>query len=231
MRVIDRPLYDQIMKAKLTMVAYHQFPVGTASIPYIAQDHANVDNFTVRPSIENSDFVNKVDMLLSEAGNRCFTEFRFNREAVRCEVEGISYPIYFVAFGQQRIITRAIDPDRSSKEILIFDHVKHTAIMSDIKIERNIAKPPLTLKMRQKGPSGKFAIFYEMKDGDSVFFPEEKLDKVRSGVSTHKTTAKWPKEKRDTWEFSFAEVEEGTPKVKGVRVWLDVKKKTDLTGE
>lgn len=229
MYIQDRPIYDKILAAKrITILSYHTYPVGTTSKPYIAQDTANVFNQTHRPSIENSALVNKVDLLINEGIALCFYSSRSNKEAVCCQIGGIDKPVYFVAYDLQRIFCWEISDRRGSKTVLIQE--KNRQIMPEIKIEKNVPKPIMGVHtFRSKKGSGPYAVLGRMGDGDSVFIPAEAaiaegtVDEAKMRVSAFKTAAKWTPEMRINREFTFAEVDEGTPPIKGVRIWLDYK--------
>ena len=119
MEIFDEELYKKIMRGNKKIVAYYTYPVGTVADTYIAEDEVPMPdgwNESLHDNPINSDLVNAVDFLLNTAHRYMGRQHRDNKEAVKCEIDGIDEPYYFISYDSRRIIASSINTSRGSTE-------------------------------------------------------------------------------------------------------------------
>lgn len=116
MELFDEELYAKIKRGNKKIVSYFSYPVSTNARYYVVEEEAEVYNESMLEEPLNSDLVNMVDVILNKAHRLMGRQHRDNKEAVKCEVEGVEQPIYFIGYDSRRIIATWIGTHRGSKE-------------------------------------------------------------------------------------------------------------------
>lgn len=115
MEIFDEELYAKIKRGNKKIVSYFSYPIGTVADTYIAEDDADTLNESMHDDPLNSEIVNTVDLLLNTAHRYLGRLARDNKEAVKCEVDGVEQSIYFISYYSRRIIATSIK-NRDSTE-------------------------------------------------------------------------------------------------------------------
>jgi hypothetical protein len=121
MMTIKKPeLYKKILDAylekKIKFVSYWSYPLYTHGADHVAIDSdTKVWNTGLQPHHENSEVSNMVDLLLNQGGKMKGLP-RDNKTGVKCEVDGVMEPVYFVSFDGMRIITTGVNTRNGTKE-------------------------------------------------------------------------------------------------------------------
>lgn len=108
MEIFNEELYEKVKRGNKKIVSYFSYPIGTRENSYIATDDADTLNESMHDDPLHSDVVNMVDLLINTARRLIGRPGRDNKDAVKCEVEGIVDPIYFIGYDNRRIIATSI---------------------------------------------------------------------------------------------------------------------------
>ena len=94
--------------ASIKPLTYYSYPTGTVGSSYIANEDVQAES----PVVKVVESV--LDNAVSSLGLR-----RDNKEAVKCQVEGVDDPVYFVSYDSKRVICLKIDTTRGGTEYQI----------------------------------------------------------------------------------------------------------------
>ncbi len=106
-------LLEQVLIGKKKFLAYYTYPTGTSSDSYIAWEDSH------KPTSADdagAKVINCVEEVLKTAESQLQIS-RDNKTAVKCKIEGINEPIYFVTYDSYKIICTEINDRRGGREI------------------------------------------------------------------------------------------------------------------